>query len=628
MCGILGIVGHDLLERDRDAALDVMGHRGPDGRGVWTGDGAWLGHRRLAVIDPDGGHQPMLDSETGTVITFNGAVYNYVELRRDLESRGHRFRSRSDTEVLLRSYLEWGTRCLEHFNGMWAFIIWDPRSRQAFFSRDRFGVKPLYYAMRAGCLIMASEPKALVKACPGLRRVDQAVIRDLLGEQRIYHDGRTFYADISSLLPGYLGFYRPGDESPQLERYWLSPTPSFSGTWKEDDAVEGFAALLKDAVAIRLRADVPVGLTLSGGIDSTVILDAMAGVRGQPGRQVRSYTSVYGDMPAERDVDERRWARAAASKYGNVALVEVDAAAGDWLDALRKIVWHMDGPGFSPAVFPMWMIMQQARRENVPVLLEGQGADEVFGGYAKYAAAAFLDRITERRFSAPVARFGLDAAVAGWRVGSARGFVRDVGVLALPAVREWQHSRTTLRSALVGDRSQGAPRGSDVGLANKTLVAGGRFERQLASDFSRDLLPAFLQYGDAVSMAHSIETRLPFLDYRLVKFGMALPPRARISAGQTKRILRSYLRKAGQHAIAERRDKRGYPTPVHKWLAADDGAILRGVVLDPGARIGAIIDTARVSRMIDHHVAGRYGAGDALYSLLATELWWQQIPAY
>ncbi|HEY5316879.1 MAG TPA: asparagine synthase (glutamine-hydrolyzing), partial [Solirubrobacteraceae bacterium] len=571
MCGILGIVGNDLLEHSRDAALDVISHRGPDDRGSWTGEQVWLGHRRLSIIDAAGGHQPMIDQATGVVITYNGEIYNYLELRRELEAAGHRFGSSSDTEVLLAGYLEWGTGCLEHFNGMWAFIIWDPRSQTAFFARDRFGVKPLYYALHAGSLLIASEPKALVMACPALRQVNESAIHDLLAEKRVRHDERTFYAGISSLAAGHWGHYRPGERAPRLERYWSDPAPACTGVWDEPDSLQRFTALLEDAVAIRLRSDVPVGLTLSGGIDSTVILDAMAGVRRRTGAGVLSYTAVYGELPDERAVDERRWARIAAAPYGNVELAEVEASNRDWLGVLRRIVWHMDGPGFSPAVFPMWMIMQQARADGVPVLLEGQGADEVFGGYAHYTAAAFLDRLTERRPSLSVARAGLETVLAGSRASSARGFLRDVGVAAVPAVRDWQSRRSTLRGVLAGERRSGrsgVPEARRARRARPGVLAGGRFERRLGADFSRDLLPAFLQYGDAVSMAHSIETRLPFLDYRLVEFGMALPPAARISAGETKHLLRDHLRGTGQHEIAGRRGKRGYPTPAHQWLAA------------------------------------------------------------
>jgi asparagine synthase (glutamine-hydrolysing) len=622
------MVGDDLPRGDRDAALDLLSHRGPDDRGSWAGEGVWLGHRRLSIIDAPGGGQPMIDRQTGVVVTYNGEIYNYVELRRELEAAGHRFVSRSDTEVLLRSYLEWDVGCLQRFNGMWAFIIWDPRQRVAFFSRDRFGVKPLYYAVRPGCLLLASEPKALVAACPSLREVDESAVRDLLAEKRVHHDERTFYREIKALSAGHLGRYHPGERSPRLERYWRDPTPSAAAVWAESDTVERFGDVLADAVAIRLRSDVPVGVTLSGGIDSTAILDTMARIRRRDGAGVSSYTAVYGDTPDALAVDERRWARIACSAYDNVALREVNAASDAWLEVLRRIVWHMDGPGFSPAVFPMWMIMARARADGVPVLLEGQGGDEVFGGYAHYAADAFVDRLTELPRRAGSARAALDAAKAGRRAGSARGFLRDVGVLVAPPIRDWQRRRSTLAGALANDRSE--DRLSDMpaapaGVREPGATAGGRFERRLHSDFSQRLLPAFLQYGDAVSMAHSIETRLPFLDYRLVEFGMALPVPARISDGETKRVLRCHLRDVGQSEIADRRDKRGYPTPAYSWLAANDGAILREQLLDPGARVRAMIDPLRVERMIARLVAGRHAAGDALYSLLATELWWQQV---
>ncbi len=563
----------------------------------------------------------MVDRETGVAITYNGEIYNYIELRSELQSRGVRFATSSDTEVLLRSYLHWGIECLARLNGMWAFVLWDPRESRAYFSRDRFGVKPLYYAVSDGALWLASEPKAVIAACPWLGQVDESAVHDLLAEKYVHHDERTFYTRIKSIPPGHWGAYSFGDRAPSLTRYWHSPALADGNAWEEPEALERFSTLLTDAVRLRLRSDVPVGLTLSGGIDSTAILHSMAGIRASVGAGVESYTAVYGDHPAAQGLDERMWARLAASGYDNVALHEVEASNDAWLDTLRRIVWHMDGPGFSPAVFPMWMIMQRARAQGVPVLLEGQGADELFGGYSYYAALAFVDRLTERTWPFARATGALGAAQAGIRAGSAPRFARDVAAAVLPPARDWERRRSTLRPALASSPAPtwraGEPRPE----------VAGRCERRLHSDFARVRLPAFLQYGDAVSMAHSIETRLPFLDYRLVEFGMRLPPPARIWAGDTKRLLRQHLRGVGQHEIADRRDKRGYPTPAHDWLAADHGAVLRELLLDRDARIRPMIDSAGLERVINRHAAGGYSAGDALYGLLATELWWQQEPA-
>jgi len=615
------MVGEDLPLSDCDAALDVLTHRGPDDRGVLSADGVWLGLRRLSIIDVQGGHQPMVDGATGVAIVHNGEIYNYLELRRELEARGHAFVTRSDTEVLLRSYLEWGTNCLQRLNGMWGFVVWDPRDRSAFFSRDRFGVKPLYYAVRPGCFLIASEPKALVRVCPELGEVDESTIHDLLGERLVYHDERTFYRHIKSLAAGHWGLYRSGDRVPHFERFWQTPAPASSGVWDEPDAVQRFAALLDDSVALRLRSDVPVGLTLSGGIDSTTILEAMTRIRGRHGDGVTSYTAVYGGGDDRVAPDERRWARIAASTYDNVTLTEVNAPGEAWIDVLEKIVWHMDGPGFSPAVFPMWMIMQQARADGVPVLLEGQGADEVFGGYAHYAALAFVDRVRELPTSRGAGRAAMGALKAGRRTSSGRAFARDLAVALTPPLRAWDLRRSTLRTALAndvfGDATNGARRSGGA--------LGGRFEQRLSHDFSQRMLPGFLQYGDAISMAHSIETRLPFLDYRLVEFGLALPPAARISAGETKHLLRCHLRRVGQDAIANRWRKRGYPTPAAAWLAENNGALLREVLLDPGARVRHMLAPARLNELIDRHVAGGLATSDVLYGALTTELWWQQV---
>jgi asparagine synthase (glutamine-hydrolysing) len=603
---------------DADAALDTMTHRGPDGRGSWSDDGVWLGHRRLSIIDGPGGGQPMVDAESGAVITYNGEIYNYVELRRELEAHGHRFRTSSDTEVLLCAYLQWGPACLSRLNGMWAFIVWDPRARRAFFSRDRFGVKPCYYAVVEDRLLIASEPKALVAAVPALGEVDRSAVADLLTDKHAHHDARSFYTRIRALAPGHYGEFGAGDRQPRITAFWRDPEPQSHGDYDAAGSLRRFSELLTDSVSIRLRSDVPVGLTLSGGIDSTAILNATAVLRAQAGAGVESYTAVYLDQPEARAADERTWARLAAGKYANASLSEVNASVDDWLGVMRKIVWHMDGPGFSPAVFPMWMIMQQARREGVPVLLEGQGADEQYGGYSHYAALAFLDRLSGGQGRM---RAALQTAHAGRRSRSSQAFARDVAVALAPPVDAWQQRRSTLRTAMI----DGAHNGAGLPPARHVSATGGRFERRLSADFGVNLLPPFLQYGDAISMAHSIETRLPFLDFRLVELAMSLPPAARISHGESKHILRDYLRSAGQTEIADRHDKRGYPTPAYEWLAADNGKILREQLLDRSSHVTELVDRTRLTAMIDRHVAGQYAAGDSLYALLATELWWQSV---
>ena len=278
MCGIVATVGIDeraVTTRGAEA-LRVIAHRGPNDEGIWTDGTAWLGNRRLSIIDlTAGGHQPMVHEATGVVITYNGEIYNYIELRTELETAGHSFKTQSDTEVLLAAYLQWGERCLSRLNGMWGFLIWDPRIQRAFFARDRLGVKPLYYAVADGGLSVASEPKALLALHPELRRVDEASLFDFLASGNLYTGRRSFYAGVQVLEPGHWGLYDPSASSPAISRYWSLPNTSPSSV-DYGQAVQTFGDLLTDAVRLRMRSDVPVGFTLSGGLDSSAVLQAAA----------------------------------------------------------------------------------------------------------------------------------------------------------------------------------------------------------------------------------------------------------------------------------------------------------------------------------------------------------------
>lgn len=611
MCGIVAIVGegHPKLGARRQEAVDILIHRGPDDGGSWTDRHAWLGHRRLSIIDlTSGGHQPMIHQPTGVVITYNGEVYNYVELRIELEAAGHIFRTQSDTEVLLAAYLEWGEACLSRLNGMWSFLIWDPRHQRAFFARDRLGVKPFYFALANGGLSVASEPKALLALHPELRRPDDAAVYAFLAEGNLYRSDRSFYAGIHVLQSGLCGTYVPGASSPVIRRYWTPPAASQHSVDYEE-AVRTFSDLFSDAVRLRMRSDVPIGITLSGGLDSSAVLEAAARASAPTEGTVRAFTSVYEPPAGLPIVDEREWARLVAGKYPRVDLEEVSASEADWLNVLKRVAWHMDGPGNSPAVFPLWKIMQHAQSAHVPVLLEGQGADESLGGYTHYAALALWDSLFRNRPSV----FARDFV--------SYGKTFSVLMLTLYLARE----RTTIATRAYR-RRVGALGTLDPDFvrrfATKASAAPAKtVNDRLGDDLTRDVLPGLLHYGDAISMAHSIENRLPFLDYRLVEFVASLPGELKVGGGETKRILRDHLRSVNLSVIANRRYKVGYPTPVNTWLAANGGEIPKSLLLSPDAEIGAYCRPERIARLIDHHASGRGGAGHHLYRLLTTELW-------
>ncbi len=628
MCGIAGVIGTDLPEQTLGVkARDTMRHRGPDDAGCFRTEGAWLASRRLAIIDVgEPGHQPLADAQTGVTIVFNGEIFNYIELRHELEAHGHRFAGRSDTEVLLRAYLEWGSECLSRLNGMWAFVVWDPRDQSAFVSRDRFGIKPLFFSPVRGGIAFASEPKVLLELYPHLRRPDEVSIARLLSERLLYVDGRSFYEGISVFPPAHRATVRPGDTDIAPESFWRFPDPDRDGALSWTQAKREFEAALEDSVRIRLRSDVPLGITLSGGLDSTALLTAMRRALG-PEPEIRAYTSVYEERDASgARMDERDAALVAAGRGGRSTVREVPAADWDLLSVLRSVVWHMDGPGISPAVFPLWGIMQTAHGDGVKVLLEGQGADEILGGYSTHLAAAIIDGLS-RALQERSARAAGEALLAARGILGAfpgRRVAADSLAELIPLARAYDQRR---RGAGAAIRRPTAPTRPEGQATIGDHRGSERLRRRLIQDFTRDLLPGFLHYGDAISMAHSVESRLPYLDHRLVELCFRLPGDYKIRGGRTKAPLRSYLSDAGQRQIAQAQRKRGYPTPANQWMASDGGAVLRELLLDNDAETHAYVEPHALERLIDRHAAGRFAAGDVLFGLLCTELWLKECVA-
>ena len=616
MCGILGLAGPRAAERESEfgEALDLLTHRGPDDRGLFKASALLLGHRRLSILDLSAaGHQPMVDEATGAAITFNGEIYNYLELKQELEQLGHRFRSRSDTEVLLRAWLHWGEGCLQRLNGMWAFAIWLPAERRIVFARDRFGVKPFHYHHgRSFCF--ASEPKAILRLFPQCRSADSRTLCEFLAWGKLHASDASFYRGLKTLPPAHCGEYRIDDGTLGISRYWDYP-PVIAHATDSARADEEFAALFDDAVRVRLRSDVPVGITLSGGLDSTAVLAASMKTSASPRP---CFTAVYDDEAR----GEAPWARTAAAPYG-IEPIEVEAPRSQWIELLARISWHMDAPGYSPAVFPLWNIMAQARRRNVPVLLEGQGADEALAGYPQYMALAMLA--------------GLKHAASGFSPAP----LREIGSLmrgatqtftlrwtALWLIREAFPGLTGMHRARVGAGSTLRPEFRlplrDPGDSHQVPRYADPVNERLWRDHSADILPGLLHYGDAVSMAHSIESRLPFMDYRLVEWLFSRGSAIKLGGGRTKSVLRRYLAAAGQAAIAQRPDKQGFPTPVETWLAADGGAVAREHLLANDSRIREFCDPARIRRLVDLHARGGSGAGNHLYRLLSTESWMRE----
>lgn len=620
MCGILGYLGGRYLQEDGvfKNTLDLLSHRGPDDYGIYTDHELLLGHRRLSIIDlSNAGHQPMVDKESRAVIVFNGEIYNYIEIRNDLITKGHVFYSKTDTEVLLKSFLEWGSDCLKRLNGMWAFAIWLPKKNQLFFSRDRFGVKPFYYYKDEKQFAFASEPKALLSLFDSCREVNNKVLYEFLSFGSLYSSNEAFYNRIKIIPPAHCGVYDVVKKNMRIWRYWNYAEKNL-GDYSKNQSVEEFQSIFNSAVKMRLRSDVPVGVTLSGGLDSTAILTA--------GMQYSSldlacFTSVY-------DINHRgeaAWAKIATKPY-NLNPIEVVAPNNMWIETLREISWHMDGPGYSPAVYPVWFIMKEAKDRGIPVLLEGQGADEALGGYPQYGVLTLIEKLNSlvchpnreniKSFKNSVSKlihtFTLRWILL-WLMRETFPFLISLNRNLVGAKSVLKHEFVnSVLGATTSDNCSNIPKDYDL------------VTRRLFHDHSCNILPGLLHYGDSISMAHSIESRLPFMDFRLVEWVFSRSSEIKISDGETKWVLREYLRRMGQENIGNRADKLGYPTPVDDWLTENNGDLPKSILLSPNSMIQEYCDQKRINRLIKRHLKGMRGSANHLYRLLSTELWLQE----
>lgn len=589
-----------------EAALTSIRHRGPDDHGIWSSDGVVLGHRRLSIIDlTSAGHQPMRSASGRSRIVYNGEIYNYIELRDELRRTGVGTIGGSDTGVLLELIEASGAAALPRLNGMWSFAVWNEQRRQLFLCRDRFGVKPLYYRLERDGIAFASEPKALLGLFPQNRRISQKTLLDFLAFNQLFVGNESFYEGIHILPPAHYAVYEAATNRLKITRFWDYPADSDAAI-NADRAVAEFQVLFDEAVRIRLRSDVPLGITLSGGLDSSAILASAAKQAPNP---PRCFTSVYTDNA----VGEFKWAELASSAT-HAALEQSLAAQEDWIKVLDDVVWYMDGPGYSPAVYPLWCLMQVARTAEVPVLLEGQGADEALGGYPQYSVLELLDYLSGS--GEAIGPRALISRLAGMRgtfstQWSFAWLAREVS----PRLLSWHRSRVGFQSLL-------RP-GKRVAESRITSSSGSndRVRRRLLDDHGRDILPGLLHYGDAISMAHSIESRNPFLDYRLVEWMFRLPTQFKLRDGKTKWVLREYLRSNGMRAIGDRKDKRGYPTPTGAWLASEQGRELETSLVDRPSILHEWIEPKKLSNLFELHRGGALAAEHHLYKLLSTQMW-------
>jgi len=554
MCGIAGIYdrsgAHDARAVSR--MLDVQAHRGPDGSGTWVDPGIVLGHRRLSFLDlSQEGAQPMSYGEDRYVITYNGEIYDYLELREELRALGHQFRSGSDTEVLLAAYAEWGADCLHHLNGMFAFAIWDRIERTLFVARDRLGVKPLVYTWDGQRFGFASEAKALHAGGLAEGGMDPDAVYEYLA-RGYTSEGRSFHAGVRALEPGHAILLSDG--MPLRTWSWWNPDRSEDAAFGDATAwADHVAELLDDAVRLRLRADVPVGAHLSGGLDSSAIVAAAARHHTGP-EPFHTFTGAFVDDAAS---DERRWARSVAEHCG-VMTHEVEIGVDQLAEHFSRILWHMDEPIAGPGVFPQLMVCDLVASTGVKAVLGGQGGDELFGGYLRHRALHWKR-----------------AATSGGPIGRAGAAFE----LARLARGEWRRVRRTSTRVTDAQLAPGFLERVDPMLREQVRM--GALDHASARDLMwhdlRSYLPALLHVEDRTSMAASIESRTPLLDYRLVEAALRIPAEYLFVPGAPKPLLRQAVGPWLPKDVVGRRDKKGFPTPLHWW---QERPALRELVLD------------------------------------------------
>jgi asparagine synthase (glutamine-hydrolysing) len=621
MCGIAGIYrfDHRPLPPEDVAALEAMArvqhHRGPDDRGQGVFGSCALANNRLSILDLSPlGHMPMRSDDGRLALVHNGEIYNYVELRQELRSLGHAFRSDGDTEVILRAYEQWGAACVERFVGMWAFALYDAADESLLLSRDRLGIKPIYLHQTADRVVFASEIKAIVTY---LRQMREAV-RPNPGSIATYAatglvDGLedTFFDGIRRFPAASNMHLKPG--AAHTETYWDLPRRAASVASNLDGVADApwttVRHALEEAVRVHLRSDVPLGVCLSGGLDSSAIV----GLASHHVERVKTFTIYFDDGP---DYDERQHAHSIVDQFAADAS-ERCVSPTNLIDELKQIVWHLDEPSLALGVYPQWHVMSLARDAGVKVVLDGQGGDEVFAGYTNYAPQHLYGLLGSRPMQFPLETLAL-GRVQGWR--QARSAATSAVAMHLRRPAAPVVEARTDAALLAPDLRPLA----DVSHEEWRLwprVFDGWLSNVLYWELSRTRLPALLRYEDRLSMAFSIESRVPFLDHRLVELAFALPDAAKHHAGWSKYGLRRALEGLLPPGIVWRRDKKGFPTPVGNWLRDGRGMAALQILRDPSRRSRHLFPQAAVDAFADDHVAGRADRAWQLWRALSTELW-------
>ena len=641
MCGIAGHLSFDRPPDDLSGMLEMIAHRGPDDWGTHHDGPVRLGFRRLAIVDlSPAGHQPMTN-EDGTIwLVFNGEIYNYHELVETLKGHGHHFRSHTDSEAIIHGYEQWGVDCLRRFNGMFALALWDGRTQTLFCARDRFGVKPFYYARTGadGGLIFASEIKALLRHPRALRRAAAPqMIYDFLTAGSLDHTEHTCFAGIDQLPAAHM--LLATRQGLRIDRYWDIPDNVDTGARHDLEQptlaerrryAEEFGALLEDSVRLRLHADVPVGTCLSGGLDSSSIVclanrllfgtDAPGGGgSADRGARQKTFSACYEDSRH----DERSYIEQVLAATGAEANYTFPGQELPIEEVIPKVVWQQDEPFGSTSILAQWHVMRAARARGVTVLLDGQGADELLGGYHGYFGASLADSLAALRLG----QFGRDLLLyRRYHHPSLSQVGRATMHGLLPPQSAPRELARLARLTMFGERAAPGWLTPEFAGAHRLTQPwqewqGSRLSTLLYNQATRSSLPALLHYEDRNSMAFAIEARTPFLDYRLAECAFRLPNASHIGHGVTKVVLRDAMRGILPEPVRIRMDKKGFSTPEDQWFRTSLRDWAREILHSRTLAERGFVAPGAAQAVFERHVAGEVNESVLIWRILNVELW-------
>jgi asparagine synthase (glutamine-hydrolysing) len=617
MCGIVGMIGLNGRKADPtviQAMTSSLLHRGPDDGAIKISDSVGFGFRRLAILDlSPAANQPMVSGDGKLILVFNGEIFNYVEIRNELQALGHTFKSSGDTEVLLHAYGEWGRECLHKLNGMWAFVIYDLNRNVLFGSRDRFGIKPLYYYRDQDYALFGSEIKAILASRLYRNKANWKIIADFLLEGRLDQTNESFYEGILQ-LPSGTAFEISLDGEMKIWRYWSVGELAYRGI---DDPVGLFADIFEDSVRLHMRSDVPVGVCLSGGLDSTSIICAVARLWNGSSQPLLAFSynaAEFDESSYVADTIRQTQARLKQLQTGPLQL---------W-DSLAKVLSFHDEPVYSMTALVGFELMGLAAANGVKVVLNGQGSDETVAGYPSFFRDYWYTLLRDGRIREVWKE--IDSYKSAHEANPATLFLNVIRHLLQV---ELSRARAYRRLARWKQRKKVLGRGWFTGdLAG--YLTGGEYNDDdwtlnavLRRSIERAPLPFILRVEDRNSMAHSVEARLPFLDFRLVSLAFNMAANWKMRGPWNKYILREAMRERIPESVRSRVDKMGFPVPARKWFSSVLYERVRDVIESREVRERGIYNVGEIRRDLERHREGEIDVSDKLFDLVQIELWSQ-----